>query len=953
MRFFTLLLLTMFLSYSGFSQEKGKAVPKMIETYKDAGVTFTPVDLFQNNRTSIDGRDDIEEVVSKATILKINPQAFRSAISANHSAISLPIPSLYRQDLVLELVQVDIFAAGFQVTTSEGNVLNGEDLGLHYRGIIKGIENSLVAISIYKNEISGFIADATGNIVLGKIEGRNPENEHILYLDRNMKVQSDFECSFEDDGTTYPQQDFQLANTSDPGDCVGIYVEADKNIYDSKGGEAGAITFVTGLFNQSAALFANEQITIGLSDLFIWTTSSPYGGGNSITYMTQFHNYRTSFDGDLGHLISIANLGGVAPGLNGICNPSLSQNMCFSGIESTYNELPTWSWTVSVFTHEMGHLFGSNHTHDCVWNGNNTAIDGCYNTSGGCANPGNPPSGSIMSYCHLNGVGVDFANGFLLQPGNVIRARVANATCLNTHCDGDPCKNGVLDNGEITIDCGGICPSCTCDDGILNQGEEGVDCGGPCPNVCPPCTNLTLNLVLDDYPEETSWRVELNGAIVASGGSYENEADGASVTENICLEPNICYNFIMQDLYQDGMCCGYGQGSYELVLDATGAVLASGGEFANSETTEICIEPSACMEDGVMNGDETGVDCGGPACPACPTCDDDMMNGDETGVDCGGPDCSACPTCNDGMMNGNETGVDCGGPDCNACPATCDDGMMNGNETGVDCGGPDCDPCPDCPPIDLNVPVSAYGNGQDNGDHHVTNGYIVVYNNAWKSIDKNYTVTANTVLEFDFGSTIEGEIHGIGFDNNSGYSSAYTFQVHGTQNWGVQAYHNYSDIGYWVTYAIPVGQHYGGTMNRLFFLADQDAGAENGNSYFRNIKIYEGNECSTSMPRFGEYIVGEKLPDDSTIKARAGAADVLAKTVLFPNPTEDVLNVQLAPEFVNGKMTIVDLYGKIIMTQSVTGANMKLNVADLNAGMYFLQLQNGAHKQVAKFVVGS
>ena len=53
------------------------------------------------------------------------------------------------------------------------------------------------------------------------------------------------------------------------------------------------------------------------------------------------------------------------------------------------------------------------------------------------------------------------------------------------------------------------------------------------------------------------------------------------------------------------------------------------------------------------------------------------------------------PTCTDGIMNGNETGVDCGGPDCDPCedPPTCTDGIMNGNETGVDCGGPDCDPC--------------------------------------------------------------------------------------------------------------------------------------------------------------------------------------------------------------------------------------------------------------------
>ncbi len=50
MKQFTLLMLAMLLSYVGLSQEKGKAVPKMIETYKDAGVTFTPIDLFQSKR---------------------------------------------------------------------------------------------------------------------------------------------------------------------------------------------------------------------------------------------------------------------------------------------------------------------------------------------------------------------------------------------------------------------------------------------------------------------------------------------------------------------------------------------------------------------------------------------------------------------------------------------------------------------------------------------------------------------------------------------------------------------------------------------------------------------------------------------------------------------------------------------------------------------------------------
>jgi len=46
------------------------------------------------------------------------------------------------------------------------------------------------------------------------------------------------------------------------------------------------------------------------------------------------------------------------------------------------------------------------------------------------------------------------------------------------------------------------------------------------------------------------------------------------------------------------------------------------------------------------------------------------------------------PTCSDGIQNGNEDGVDCGG-DCSDC-ISCFDGIQNGNETGIDCGG-DCE----------------------------------------------------------------------------------------------------------------------------------------------------------------------------------------------------------------------------------------------------------------------
>ena len=109
--------------------------------------------------------------------------------------------------------------------------------------------------------------------------------------------------------------------------------------------------------------------------------------------------------------------------------------------------------------------------------------------------------------------------------------------------------------------------------------------------------------------------------------------------------------------------------------------------------------------DGIQNGGETGVDCGGPDCTPCmaaPTCNDGILNGLETGIDCGGPDCTPCavdPTCEYGIQNGRETGIDCGGPNCVPfqSESTCNDGIQNGFETGVDCGGPDCVPCDNNP----------------------------------------------------------------------------------------------------------------------------------------------------------------------------------------------------------------------------------------------------------------
>lgn len=102
------------------------------------------------------------------------------------------------------------------------------------------------------------------------------------------------------------------------------------------------------------------------------------------------------------------------------------------------------------------------------------------------------------------------------------------------------------------------------------------------------CTNVTLTLKLDNYPEETSWIIKnASGATVASGGTYGSSPDGSTITATNCLASG-CYTFTISDVYGDGICCTYGNGSYVL-KDAAGTTLVSGSSFTSSATHNFCV----------------------------------------------------------------------------------------------------------------------------------------------------------------------------------------------------------------------------------------------------------------------------------------------------------------------------------------------------------------------------
>ncbi|MFC0603351.1 immunoglobulin-like domain-containing protein [Winogradskyella pulchriflava] len=166
------------------------------------------------------------------------------------------------------------------------------------------------------------------------------------------------------------------------------------------------------------------------------------------------------------------------------------------------------------------------------------------------------------------------------------------------------------------------------------------------------CTDneVTITITFDNYPEETSWSlVTDSGQTVASGGTYGNQPDGSTYTETLCL-PDDCYTFTINDTYGDGICCSYGNGSYSVT--GLSGTLASGGSFTNSQATNFCLgsQPEPTCDDGIQNGDETGIDCGGTFCEPCSATDVVLHEGYfESGWDNwidGGSDCARVSSSN-------------------------------------------------------------------------------------------------------------------------------------------------------------------------------------------------------------------------------------------------------------------------------------------------------------------
>ena len=64
--------------------------------------------------------------------------------------------------------------------------------------------------------------------------------------------------------------------------------------------------------------------------------------------------------------------------------------------------------------------------------------------------------------------------------------------------------------------------------------------------------------------------------------------------EGNSLCEGVLYEFNISDVYSDGMCCAYGEGSYSITSD--GIEVASGSDFGAGASHTFCVPADACVQ---------------------------------------------------------------------------------------------------------------------------------------------------------------------------------------------------------------------------------------------------------------------------------------------------------------------------------------------------------------------
>lgn len=548
-----------------------------------------------------------------------------------HLEVTIPVDATHA--LELELEKVNVLSPDFVVTTSSGRVDDTYvDRSVFYRGNVKGAADGWAVMNIYDGKLSIAINGEDGFYSLTKVTGKN---NYIFFNERRIETNRSFQCQYESDGNEFSRRSaYSKLKHEDPNcaDCaVRVYVEVDYQ---------GVINFredpmtpaipkndqianlVTGIFAQVITIYCEvgihlevSQLKIGDSDNYTYNPAN----GNQRDLQGILDNFKAkkqnNYNGMLAHLIRIppalqpgefVDIAGYADIPQSLCR----ENGGPYGVSeiNQASEGTLFLSSVSLVAHEIGHNFGAEHTHKCVWGIDGmTAIDNCValqnrnpmeGDNGQCngnvlidaasiiGSGGDYETGTIMSYCPAAGT-LEFYSGAALGfngPLEVVKAQYAEALmdCI----------------GEITV--------------YEDKDEDGFgDQSAPAMVVCRdevPANAVTNNLDCDDR-EEQGKRINPNTKEICGNGVDDN-------CNGVTDEPNLALNFDgVDDQVKFGSSLGnFGTGDFTVearirTTEKNDQILSKRGICDNTNFWQIQITPEGKIRFEMRendNGDNGG-----------------------------------------------------------------------------------------------------------------------------------------------------------------------------------------------------------------------------------------------------------------------------------------------------------------------------------------------------------
>lgn len=228
-----------------------------------------------------------------------------------------------------------------------------------------------------------------------------------------------------------------LTEKADSPRRADIIIDSDYELYQKFGTESATFNYITNLLTYISSRYQTEVSTrFNLKQIIVRTTSAdPWSSTSSTNVMLNelqaFWNagVNASVTRHHVHLMSGKAVGGGIAYVGSLSSPTIAYGVS-AGLSGTFNASnPQVIWDSIVVAHEIGHAFGSSHTHTYdnpfIAPSPNTggAIDCCYSDNatgqcgvalGGAGRYGNLPgtssitgggagqrNGTIMSYCHL------------------------------------------------------------------------------------------------------------------------------------------------------------------------------------------------------------------------------------------------------------------------------------------------------------------------------------------------------------------------------------------------------------------------------------------------------------------------------------------------------------------------------------------------------------------------